>query len=115
MRRRDLFALGGVTLAPAGCAGTGGVGRPGPSLPRAEERRAELYRLLGDLPDRQRPTSASKRAEEERDGYVLETWELDLNGFEPVPAYLARPRGLAARAPAVLFNHSHGGGYTIGK
>ena len=56
-----------------------------------------------------------KRAEEEREGYVLETWDLDLNGIENVPAYLARPRGLAGRAPAVLFDHSHGGGYTIGK
>jgi dienelactone hydrolase len=45
---------------------------------------------------------------------VLERWELDLNGTEIVPAYVARPRQ-AARRPAVLFNHSHGGGYTIGK
>ena len=32
-----------------------------------------------------------------------------------MPAYLARPRGATGRLPAVLFNHSHGGGYTIGK
>ena len=82
---------------------------------RPEDRRRELYALLGDLPDRQRPIGGKKRDEEERDGYVLETWDLDLNGIETVPAYLARPRGLTGRAPAVLFNHSHGGGYTIGK
>ena len=29
--------------------------------------------------------------------------------------YLARPKGASARLPAVLFNHSHGGGYKIGK
>jgi dienelactone hydrolase len=46
---------------------------------------------------------------------VLETWDLDLNGLEVVPAHLARPKGLSARAPAILFNHSHGGGYDIGK
>ena len=61
------------------------------------------------------PSAAKKRSEEERDGYVLETWDLDLNGIETVPAYLARPRGLSGRAPAIVFDHSHGGGYTIGK
>jgi Abhydrolase family len=70
---------------------------------------------MGDLPDRERPLSATKRGEAERDGYVLESWELDLNGFEVAPAFLARPRALAGRAPAILFNHSHGGGYDIGK
>src|SRR5678815_3970242 len=80
-----------------------------------ERRRRELYGLLGDLPDRKRPVGGTKRREEERDGYVLETWDLDLNGIETVPAYVARPRTLAGRAPAVLFNHSHGGGYKIGK
>jgi hypothetical protein len=70
---------------------------------------------MGDLPDRQRPISAEKRGEERRDGYVLERWDLDLNGFESVPAYLARPREVSGSVPAILFNHSHGGGYDIGK
>lgn len=100
------------------------MARPGdvsgaPASPQAPDpsaaRRDELYRLLGDLPDRHRRVSGRKTAETERDGYVLERWELDLNGFEIVPAYVARPRGVAGRRPAVLFNHSHGGGYTIGK
>jgi len=55
------------------------------------------------------------KGQEPRDGYVLERWELDLNGVEAVPAYLARPATLTGRAPAVVFNHSHGGGYKIGK
>ena len=81
----------------------------------ARNRRAELYRLLGDLPDRRRPVRGTKRNEEPRDTYVLETWDLDLNGLESVPAYLARPAKASGRVPAVLFNHSHGGGYKIGK
>jgi hypothetical protein len=81
----------------------------------AAARRAELYALLGDLPDRERPIRAEKRDEREVDGYRLESWVLDLNGLEPVPALLARPKGLRDRAPAILFDHSHGGGYTIGK
>jgi len=88
-------------------------------LPRStgtpDARRRELYGLMGDLPDRKRSLSGTKRREEERDGYILETWDLDLNGIEKVPAYFARPRSLTGRVPAVLFNHSHGGGYTIGK
>jgi hypothetical protein len=78
-------------------------------------RRRELYGLLGELPDRNRPIGGTKRGEQERDGYILETWDLDLNGIEKVPAYVARPRAVSGRLPAVLFDHSHGGGYKIGK
>jgi dienelactone hydrolase len=68
------------------------------------------------LPDRHRPIGARRISREERDAYVLEKLELDLNGLEPVPAYLARPKRLGpGRVPAILYNHSHGGGYTIGK
>ena len=59
--------------------------------------------------------SGEKLKEEERDGYVLETWRYDLNGLEPVPGYVARPKSATGRAPTIVFNHSHGGGYTIGK
>lgn len=83
--------------------------------PAPEDRRAALYGLLGDLPARNRDVSGRLRSEVIRDGYVLETWDLDLNGIETVPAYVARPRTITGRAPAVVFNHSHGGGYTIGK
>src|ERR687890_2565872 len=84
-------------------------------MPPSRIPRSELYGLLGKLPDRHRLIRKEQIGEEERDGYVLERWVFDLNGFEPVPAFVARPRTLAGRAPAVLFNHSHGGGYTIGK
>jgi dienelactone hydrolase len=46
---------------------------------------------------------------------VLETWDLDLNGLEPVPAFVARPPGPPRRRPAILFSHSHGGGYDVGR
>ena len=81
----------------------------------AATRRAQLYGLLGRVPDRQRPVSGEKLGEQERDGYILESWRFDLNGLEPAPGYVARPKGLTGRAPAVVFCHSHGGGYTIGK
>jgi len=80
-------------------------------------RRRELYALLGDLPDRHRPVTAERIAEIRTAFYVLERLVLDLNGIEPVPAYFARPLGAAPgeRRPTVLYNHSHGGEYEIGK
>jgi dienelactone hydrolase len=110
--RRDLLKLAGaatLSMAPADGLASG---RPQDT---SATRRDELYGLLGDLPSRDRRVSGRKTSEEERDGYVLERWELDLNGIETVPAYVARPRRDSGRRPAVLFNHSHGGGYTIGK
>ena len=78
-------------------------------------QRELLYSLLGDLPDRHRTISATLVSEEERDGYVLETLILDLNGIEPVPAYFARPLGEVRQAPVILYHHAHGGNYELGK
>jgi acetyl esterase/lipase len=111
--RRDL--LRSAAMAPLSVLAPVRPGGIMPAVQTAESRRRELYELMGDLPDRHRPISSKQRSEETRDGYVLETWELDLNGFEPVPAYVARPHTSRGRMPAVLFNHSHGGGYKIGK
>src|SRR5438445_2849491 len=79
------------------------------------EQRRRLYELLGDLPPRDRPVTADELVREERDGYTLEVLMLDLNGIEPVPAYFTRPHGLEGLAPAVLYNHAHGGDYVLGK
>jgi hypothetical protein len=112
--RREVLGLASLApLFPWSAADAQVRGREPGGDPDA--RRRELYGLLGDLPDRTRPIGGTKRDEQPRDGYVLEKWELDLNGTEPVPAYVARPQRVDRRAPAVLFNHSHGGGYKIGK
>lgn len=79
------------------------------------QKREALYALLGDLPPRHRPISAETVRKEIRDGYVLETLVLDLNGLEGVPAYLALPNGEITNAPAILYNHAHGGDYELGK
>jgi dienelactone hydrolase len=119
-RRSFLRTSGLVSAALAAGASRAGADLPvPPALGRSCRddvlRRAQLYELLGDLPDRARGISARQRSEEERDGYVLESWVLDLNGLEDVPAYLARPKEASGAAPAILFDHSHGGGYDIGK
>ena len=51
-----------------------------------DERRRELYALLGDLPDRLRPISATIISSETRDNGIIEKIELELNGIERVPA-----------------------------
>lgn len=80
-----------------------------------ETRRWQLYSLLGDLPPRDRPLAVKKLDETTRAGFVVEKLELDLNGLEPVPAYFIRPLRASGRLPTILYNHSHGGGYKIGK
>ena len=109
--RRELLTLAGATTLSTHLQGASTVS----GVQVATDRRRELYSLLGDLPARNRAIGGKKRSEETRDGYMLETWELDLNGIETVPAYVARPLKTSGRAPAILFNHSHGGGYKIGK
>ena len=80
----------------------------------ADDRRAQLYSLLGDLPPRDSPIRARLLGVEERDGYVLETLLLGLNGGEPVPAYFTRPPGTGP-FPAILYSHAHGNDYALGK
>lgn len=77
--------------------------------------RRELISLLGNLPEFDRPVTCEKIGEEERETYVLEKLVLDLNGEEPVGAYFAKPKETKGQMPAVLFNHSHGGAYHLGK
>jgi acetyl esterase/lipase len=79
-----------------------------------ERRRRQLYELLGDLPDRHYPISARVLSISDEVYYTLERLVLDLNGIEGVPAYLARPR-TAGPYPCVLYNHAHGGNYSLGK
>lgn len=80
-----------------------------------DERRSALYSLMGDLPAWNRPIHVELKSREETPRYVIERLVLDLNGEELVPAVFTKPRNASGRLPAILFNHSHGGGYNIGK
>ena len=71
-----------------------------------EARRAELWGLLGDLPERREPTAAVVGTER-IEGGAIERLVLDLNGIEPVPALLAIPDERAERAPGMLYMHAH--------
>ena len=80
-----------------------------------DKRRQELYALLGDLPPRNGPISASLLEQSERDGYLLEKLILELNGSQPVPAYFVKPVHASGRIPCLLYNHAHGRDYLLGK
>ena len=84
-------------------------------LARQEERRRELWELLGDLPWAHKPGPAKLVSKEEHEDYVLERLILDLNGVEPVPALLLIPRKRQTPAPGLLYIHWHGGMYDLGK
>lgn len=113
MRRRDLFPLAAVAgvLPMTASADAPRLLTPG----QRSQRSSELYSLMGDLPAWNIPVSVEVRSREETPHYTLERLVLDLNGEEPVPAVFTKPKGATGRLPTVLFNHSHGGGYDIGK
>lgn len=113
MRRRDLFPLAAVAgvLPMTASADAPRLLTPG----QRSQRSSELYSLMGDLPAWNKPVGVEVRSREETPHYMLERLVLDLNGEEPVPAVFTKPKGATGRLPTVLFNHSHGGGYNIGK
>lgn len=80
-----------------------------------EDRRRELYALLGNLPPRDREIHAHSVRTTNADGYLLEELVLDLNGLEEVPALFVKPTDATGPFPCVLYNHAHGGRYDIGK
>ena len=80
-----------------------------------QERRKELWGLLGELPWQYKPGPAKLVSTERYEGYTLERLVLDLNGVEPVPALLLIPEKRQKPAPGLLFIHWHGGMYELGK
>lgn len=132
-RRRDFLKSSLGILAAGGALQKSGVGsqksEEGESQMRAsarsnmtgkefssyqDRRREELWSLLGDLPWGHRPKPPRLLNTEKGEGYTLERLELDLNGFEPVPALLLIPEQRQKRAPGLLYIHAHGGTYPLG-
>src|SRR5690606_19742218 len=73
------------------------------------------YRLLGKLPSRNRKITVQHVSKKTYEWFILEKLILDLNGIEPVPAYLLLPKNADKQVPAILYHHAHGLDYSIGK
>ena len=80
-----------------------------------ENRRGELWGILGDLPWQHHPAPPQVIRTEKHDNYTLQRLVLDLNGVEPVPALLLIPDRRPTPAPGLLFIHWHAGMYDLGK
>lgn len=83
-----------------------------------ESRRVELrqigWNLLGDLPDIFAPP-VKIISRTQREGFVLEKIHFENGAGADVFGYILIPDNLTAPAPAILYNHYHGGKYFLGK
>lgn len=80
-----------------------------------KKTREDLFRVMGELPNPTAPVGGRLLGTEDRGAYLLEYLSLDLNGYEKVPALFTRPKRREPPYPAVLFNHSHGNLFDVGK
>jgi dienelactone hydrolase len=78
------------------------------------EVRAALWTLLGDLPPLFTP-QPKVTAVEHRDRYMFEHFEFDNGTNSTVYGYLMIPDAIRSPAPAILYQHAHGGKYSRGK
>lgn len=80
-----------------------------------QQVRAELWKLLGDLPPRPRKLKVETLKREDRGDFWLEKFQFDNGAGATVPGYLLLPKNLSGQAPGILYCHWHGGQYDIGK
>ena len=91
-----------------------------PATPEAweakrKEIRAELWKLLGQLPPRPMPLKVEVLSREDRGDYILEKFQFDNAAGSEVRGYLLLPKGLPQKHPAILYCHWHAGEYDLGK
>ena len=80
-----------------------------------DKKREQLYHLLGDLPQRNLPIKLIQCDIIKTKDRVIEHLKLNLNGIDHVTALFVKPIEAAEPLPCVLYNHSHGGNYDLGK
>jgi dienelactone hydrolase len=70
---------------------------------------------LGDLPQTAAAPVVKTRKADAAEHYRLERLTLDLNGMQDVQALFITPVAGSGPWPCIVFNHSHGGYYDLGK
>lgn len=80
-----------------------------------DSRHEELYKLLGELPSRTQPITSEKINEKQFEHYVQEDLILNFDGVHSTSAYFLRPIKEQPPFKTIIFNHSHGGNYELGR
>jgi dienelactone hydrolase len=80
----------------------------------ATKIRAQLWDLLGDIPDTFTPKVAIDYTKQ-IEGISLEHFTFANGVGDTVYGYLLIPNDIEQPAPAILYNHLHGGRYKLGK
>jgi dienelactone hydrolase len=84
-----------------------------------EKQRAEvrvtLWKLFGKLPPRPKTPKVKTLSRNDQGAYWLERFEFDNGAGATVPGVLLLPKKVSGKAPAILWNHWHGGQYDLGK
>jgi dienelactone hydrolase len=79
------------------------------------EVRATLWKLFGKLPPRPKLPKVKTLSRDDQGAYWLERFEFDNGAGATVPGVLLLPKKVSGKAPAILWNHWHGGQYDLGK
>jgi dienelactone hydrolase len=83
-----------------------------------QQNRAQIretwWRLMGDIPQPFTPTARITETSQQA-GYIQRRVSFENGLGATVPGFLLIPDGLKERAPAILYQHFHGGKYPIGK
>ena len=84
-----------------------------------ESQRAQvcgtLWKLLGNLPPRPKVPAVKTLSREDKGAYWQENFEFENGAGATVPGVLLLPKNIRGKAPAILWNHWHGGEYDGGK
>ena len=80
-----------------------------------QEKRKQLWSLMGDLPDRDMPVDVQTLKVEKIEGGTLELLQFKYPNEPAFQGYFVLPDGQKGKVPAILYNHSHGSLFHLGK
>lgn len=79
------------------------------------DKRKKLYKMLGKLPPISQPIIVEKINEREFKHYIREDLIINIDGEHTTSAYFLRPINMKPPFKTIIFNHSHGGNYQLGR
>ena len=80
-----------------------------------QKKRTLLWSLMGDLPDRKMPVDVQSLKVEKIEGGTLELLQFKYPEEPAFQGYFVLPERRQGKVPAILYNHSHGSLFHLGK